>query len=185
MPLFILGLFIAVPIIEIAVFIEVGGRIGLWNTIAVVIVTAMIGTWMLRAQGLKTLESARRSMERQVFPAHELFDGVCLLIAGAMLLTPGFVTDAFGFLLFVPPVRAGLRAWIWSVLQRREGARVWVHGEEIHTGGQARPGGPGNQGPGGPARGGTIDGDFREIDPNAESPWKAETDDEEPPKLER
>ena len=64
MPLFILGLFIAVPIIEIAVFIEIGGRIGLWNTIAVVIVTAMIGTWMLRAQGLKTLENARRNMER-------------------------------------------------------------------------------------------------------------------------
>lgn len=177
MPLFILGLFIAVPIIEIAVFIEVGGRIGLWNTIAVVIVTAMIGTWMLRAQGLKTLESARRNMERQVFPATELFDGVCLLVAGAMLLTPGFVTDAFGFLLFMPPVRAGLRVWIWSVMQRREGARVWVHGEEIR--------GSGQQGP----RSGTIDGEFREIDPESSStspnsPWKSDKDDD-PPKIGR
>ena len=180
MPLFILGLFIAVPIIEIAVFIEIGGRIGLWNTIAVVIVTAMIGTWMLRAQGLKTLENARRNMERQVFPANELFDGVCLLIAGVMLLTPGFVTDAFGFLLFMPPVRAGLRVWIWSVLQRREGARVWVHGEH--------PPGTASRRPGGPASGGTIDGDFREIDPGApdpNSPWQSDKDDEEPPKLGR
>ena len=182
MPLFILGLFIAVPIIEIAVFIEVGGRIGLWNTIAVVIVTAMIGTWMLRAQGLRTLENARRSMERQVFPATELFDGVCLLIAGVMLLTPGFVTDAFGFLLFMPPVRTGLRVWIWSVLQRREGARVWAQGEEINPEARGRAGHP--------ADSGTIDGDFREIDPNApsdsaKSPWKSDSDDEEPPKLGR
>ena len=102
MPLLILGLFIVIPIVEIAVFIEVGGRIGLWNTVAVVIITAMIGTWLLRSQGLKTLESARRNMERQVFPVAELFDGICLLLAGGLLLSPGFVTDAFGFLLFVP-----------------------------------------------------------------------------------
>ena len=153
MPLLILGLFIVIPIVDIAVFIEIGGRIGLWNTVAVVIITAMIGTWLLRSQGLKTLESARRNMERQVFPVAELFDGICLLLAGVLLLTPGFVTDAFGFLLFVPPVRTGLRIWIWGVLQRREGTRVWVQGEEF-TGE-------------GPAPGSTIDGEFHVIDPDA------------------
>ena len=173
MPLLILGLFIAVPIIEIAVFIEVGGRIGLWNTVSIVIVTAMIGTWMLRSQGLKTLDSARRSMERQEFPIAELFDGICLLVAGVLLLTPGFVTDAFGFMLFMPPVRAGLRVWIWAILQRREGTRVWVDGQG--------PGG--NSGGGADYRGGgdgnTIDGEFEIIDP--EDP----EDKNKPPRLPR
>jgi len=180
MPLLILGLFIAVPIIEIAVFIEVGGRIGLWNTVSVVIVTAMIGTWMLRSQGLKTLDSARRSMERQEFPVAELFDGICLLIAGVLLLTPGFLTEAFGFLLFMPPVRAGLRVWIWTILQRRGGGRVWVDGHDLggdgHHGGQ---GGGQRGGPGGSLGGGTIDGDFHVIDPDAPE------DDSKPPRLPR
>jgi len=153
MPLLILGLFIAVPIIEIAVFIEIGGEIGLWNTIAVVILTAMVGTWLLRNQGIRTLDRARQSLEQQVFPVAELFDGMCLLVAGALLLTPGFVTDAVGFLLFVPPVRGLLRAWAWSVLQKRGDSRVWVMDEDGRSGTATGPGG-------------TIDGDFREIDPD-------------------
>jgi UPF0716 protein FxsA len=177
MPLLILGLFIAVPIIEIAVFIEVGGRIGLWNTVSIVIVTAMIGTWMLRAQGLRTLESARRSMERQEFPVTELFDGICLLVAGVLLLTPGFVTDAFGFLLFMPPVRAGLRVWIWAILQRREGARVWVDGQGLGGDGHHGRGMGGSTGGG--TGGGTIDGDFHVIDPDAPE------EDSKPPRLPR
>ncbi len=159
MPLLILGVFIVVPIIEIAVFIQIGGQIGLWNTIAVVIVTAMIGTWMLRAQGLKTLDQARRSLERQVFPVAELFDGMCLLIAGVLLLTPGFVTDAAGFLLLAPPLRRALRTWLWSILQRGEGTRIWtVEENEWPEAGS----------------GGTIDGEFREIHPD--SPWGPDRD---------
>ena len=100
------------PLIEIAVFIEVGGWIGLWPTIAIVILTAMIGTALLRAQGIATLNRARQQMDRGALPARELFDGLCLLFAGALLLTPGFVTDAVGFLLFVPPVRDSIRGFL-------------------------------------------------------------------------
>ncbi len=105
MAVYIALAFILVPIIEIAIFIEVGGEIGLWNTLAVVVLTAIVGTWMLRAQGMRTLRSAQDSLARQVFPVSEVFDGLCLLVGGALLLTPGFLTDALGFLLFQPVVQ--------------------------------------------------------------------------------
>ena len=107
--LILLCLFIGVPLVEIAVFIQVGERIGLWPTLAVVILTAVAGTFMLRLQGMMTLMRARAAMERGEMPLAEVFDGACLLVAGALLLTPGFVTDALGGLLFLPPVRLGLR----------------------------------------------------------------------------
>ncbi len=102
---------IGVPVIEIAVFIEIGGRIGLWWTVGLVVLTAVIGTALLRHQGLSTLARARASLDQGKLPVRELLDGVCLLIAGALLLTPGFVTDAVGALLLVPPLRWPLQVW--------------------------------------------------------------------------
>ena len=101
----ILLAFIAIPLIEIAVFIEVGGYIGLWWTLAIVVGTALGGTYMLRRQGLNTLQRAQQQMAEGRMPLREVFDGLCLLIAGALLLTPGFVTDLAGALLLMPPVR--------------------------------------------------------------------------------
>ena len=108
----VLILFIGIPIAEIAVFIEVGGLIGLWPTVATVILTAIIGTTLLRAQGLATLFKAQENMQRGIFPVQEAFDGICLVAAGALLLTPGFLTDSLGFLLFIPPLRHALRAYL-------------------------------------------------------------------------
>jgi len=103
--LLFLGL-ILTPIAEIAVFIEVGGRIGLWPTVGVIILTALIGTALLRWQGMATLFNVQKSLEQNRLPVKEVFDGLCLLLAGALLLTPGFVTDAVGLLLFVPAFRS-------------------------------------------------------------------------------
>jgi UPF0716 protein FxsA len=157
MAIFILIAFIAIPLVEIAVFIEVGGRIGVWNTVLTVVVTAMIGTWLLRRQGLQALRRVQESLNRNILPVSEVFDGLCLLVAGALLLTPGFVTDALGFLLFIPPLRRLLRRWIWQLLARSGHTRVWINGEDISR----------NDPSAGP-RGGpeTIDGDFREVDPD-------------------
>ncbi len=121
MTLWILLAFIGVPLIEIALFIEVGGLIGLWPTIAIVIVTAMAGTALIRHQGLSTLQRAQQEMEAQRLPVRELFDGVCLLFAGALLLTPGFLTDAVGFTLLVPPLRRLLGRYVWRALQNAKG----------------------------------------------------------------
>jgi UPF0716 protein FxsA len=144
----LLAAFIGVPLLEIAVFIEVGGVLGLWPTLALVVLTAMLGTWQLRAQGLATLMRARQQFERGALPARELFDGACLLVAGALLLTPGFVTDAAGFLLFFPPVRDILLGLLARRMERHVQTRVFVDGEEVSTGG---PNGP------------IIDGDYRDV----------------------
>ena len=160
MAIILLIAFIAVPIVEIAVFIEVGGRFGAFNTILMVVVTAMIGTWLLRSQGLQTLQRVQESLNRNVFPVSEVFDGLCLLVAGALLLTPGFVTDAIGFLLFMPPFRRLLRHWIWLYLTRSGDARVWVNGEDAT--GYGAPSDRRNPP-------GTINGDFHEIDPANDS----------------
>ena len=152
MPLLLLLAFIGVPLLEIAVFIQVGGLIGLWPTLGIVVLTAVIGTWQLRAQGLATLARGRAQLDAGQLPKRELFDGICLLFAGALLLTPGFVTDSFGFLLFVPAFRNWLREVLGRHVMAGAETRVWVQGEEVHPG---RP-------PGGDD---VIDGEFTDVTP--------------------
>ena len=123
----LLATMIAVPIVEIAVFIEAGERLGLWPTLAAVVVTAVVGSALLRLQGLSTLRRAQASVEAGELPVEAVFDGVCLLFAGALLLTPGFVTDTVGLALFAPPVRAGLRRWATRFLVSSGRAHVWTN----------------------------------------------------------
>lgn len=99
---------IFMPLAEIAVFIKVGGWLGLGPTLALIILTAVAGTWLLRHQRLAVLSRAQRQMEQGVLPVAEVFEGCCLVLAGALLLIPGFLTDAVGALLLLPPVRATL-----------------------------------------------------------------------------
>ena len=105
----LIALFIGIPIIEIALFIQVGSLIGLLPTLGVVILTALIGTALLRQQGLAVLSQARSDMDSGRVPVDGVVDGAFLLIAGAFLLTPGFFTDAVGFALLMPMARAALR----------------------------------------------------------------------------
>ena len=107
--------FLLIPIAEIYVLIQVGSAIGTFQTIALIIFTALLGSVLIRAQGLATLARVRGSLGRGEVPAVEMMEGVCLLIAGALLLTPGFVTDTFGFLLLIPVLR---RAVILGLLER-------------------------------------------------------------------
>ena len=146
--------FVGVPIVEISVFIAVGDHIGLWPTLAAILITAAIGASLLRAQGLAALFRAQEHLNQRQFPMAEIFDGLCLLVAGAFLLTPGFVTDAVGFLLFVPP----LRRWIGRGVGAMLVSRGSVHVSDGKPGGD-REGAPGGSGP-------IIDGDFDELDPH-------------------
>ena len=111
---------IGVPIIEICVFIQAGEQIGLWSTIGLVIITALVGSALLRYQGLSALFSVRKSINAGIVPMNELFDGLCLLLAGAFLITPGFVTDGFGLLLFLPIFRNTIRSLVKKRLNNRE-----------------------------------------------------------------
>ena len=104
----ILVLFLAVPIVEIYLLIQVGQVIGAGWTILLVVLTAVIGVWLLRIQGLSTLLRAQQRLQENQLPAREILEGMALVIAGAFLLTPGFFTDAIGFLLLFPPTRIAL-----------------------------------------------------------------------------
>lgn len=104
----LLLLFLIVPLVEIYLLIQAGGAIGALNTMALVVLTAVAGAWLLRWQGLATLRRVQQSLERGELPETALVEGVLLLLAGALLLTPGFVTDAVGFVLLVPNARVAL-----------------------------------------------------------------------------
>lgn len=145
----IFSLLVAVPIIEITVFIQLGGLIGLWPTIAVICITAAIGAALLRSQGLAVLYRAQDAMQRGEMLLAHVLDGLCLLLASALLLTPGFVTDGIGFLLFVPPLRALLWRSICVLINRH-----------IHV-----PGRGGAKPDDGPCDGGgaIINGDFEDV----------------------
>ena len=98
-------LFIFIPIIEIAIFITVGSNIGILNTIAIILLTAVIGIYFVRRQGLTLLFNAQRNMTQGIMPTEEIKGGIFLLISGLLLITPGFFTDCIGFLMFLKPVQ--------------------------------------------------------------------------------
>jgi UPF0716 protein FxsA len=156
MPLLLL-LFIAIPIAEIALFIQIGDVIGLWPTLATIVVTALVGATLVRQQGLAALDRAQAALAEDRFPVEEVVTGLCLLISGALLLTPGFLTDAIGFMLLIPPLRTAIGGAL--IRQAAKSKRFTVH-----TAGGTRSGaGPGRGPDGRPI----IDGEFEEVDPDA------------------
>jgi len=102
-------LFLALPAVELVLLIEVGRRIGSLETVGLIILTGVIGASLTRSQGLGLLRRVRDDLEAGELPAGALLDGALILLAGALLITPGFITDATGFLLLTPAVRAWLR----------------------------------------------------------------------------
>jgi len=108
----LLAIFLAVPIIEIALFIQVGGLIGLWPTLAIVVLTAVLGTTLMRAQGAVAMAQIRNSFTEMSDPTEPLANGAMILLSGALLLTPGFFTDFVGFMLLIPKVRSIAFRWL-------------------------------------------------------------------------
>tara|TARA_B110000438_G_scaffold211908_1_gene203981 strand:- start:23 stop:448 length:426 start_codon:yes stop_codon:yes gene_type:complete len=102
---YLLPTFIVLPILEMYVLIKVGGNLGALNTVLLVLLTALIGVTLLRVQGFRTLINAKNKLGMAQLPAEEMITGIFLAIGGALLLTPGFITDIFGFLCLVPLTR--------------------------------------------------------------------------------
>lgn len=113
----LLIIFIAVPLIEIGLFIQVGDKIGLWPTLLIVLITAITGTWLVRSQGAQTLVNLQGSFQNMKDPTEPLAHGALILFAGALLFTPGFFTDSVGFLLLFPPFRMFVMQSIRSKLK--------------------------------------------------------------------
>jgi len=112
---FLFLIFLTVPLLEIAAFVVIGSRIGVLATLGMVFLTAVIGSVLLRVQGFGLLHRIQAETDSGRVPGRELVHGAMILLAGFLLLLPGFVTDAIGFLLFVP----AFRDWMWRVLARR------------------------------------------------------------------
>ena len=107
-----LALFILIPLIEIYLFIKVGASIGAFNTILLILTTAVIGVALIRHQGMSTFQKVQSQMQHGELPAIGMIEGVMLFFAGALLLTPGFFTDTIGFILLIPPLRKALALWL-------------------------------------------------------------------------
>ena len=108
----LLAAFVLVPLIEITLLIKIGTAIGVGTTILVVIFTAVLGAYLVRQQGFATLHAVQQEMQEGRVPALQLAEGIALLFAGAVLLTPGFMTDAIGFALLTPPIRRAVIKWV-------------------------------------------------------------------------
>ncbi len=150
-------LFAIIPIVEIAVLVKLGTVIGGWYTILLVITTAIIGAYLVRIEGLSIMTRIQKSLKEGVFPAEELIDGALVLVAGAVLITPGLFTDFLGFCLVAPPIRKLFKGPIKAFLKKRAVMGAATMGGPFGSGGMGMggpfgPGGTGGQG--GPFAGG-------------------------------
>ncbi|MBG0777119.1 MAG: FxsA family protein [Desulfovibrionaceae bacterium] len=158
----LLLLFTLIPVAELYLFIKVGSRIGALATIAIVILTGVVGAALARAQGLGAMRRIQEATARGEMPADEMIDAVFILVAGLLLLTPGFLTDALGVLLLVPATRALVRRWLAGWLRRAAAERrVIVTGFGMGPGGGMGGGSGGGMYFGGRSFGGQGGNGFR------------------------
>jgi UPF0716 protein FxsA len=119
-------LFVVAPVVELYVIIQVGQAIGALETIALLIVTSVVGAWLLKRQGLSTLAKISDAVNAGRTPAKELVDGLLLLVAGALMMAPGFIGDALAYLLLLPPTRAPIRALLIKRFSAGQGAAFFA-----------------------------------------------------------
>ena len=156
----LLLLFIGIPLLEITLFVQIGGAIGLGWTLATVVITAFLGSWMVKSQGALAMLNLRSSFSNLQDPTEPLAHGAMILFSGALLITPGFFTDFIGFLLLVPAVRSTA----YRYLRNRVNIQSFQMGQENPTRGPHHP------------RDRVIDGEFEEVTPqnpsqNGPSGW--------------
>jgi UPF0716 protein FxsA len=108
----LLFLFILVPLLELYILIKIGGYLGAFQTVALVVFTALLGIAIVRLQGLRTLQKIRQSLSQGIVPAEELVDGVLIFIGGILLIIPGVLTDLFALVLLIPYTRTIFKRWL-------------------------------------------------------------------------
>lgn len=123
--------FLVLPFAELYVILQVGREFGALNTIALLVLVSVAGAWLVKREGLSVLRRAQAKAAAGAVPGTELIDGVLILFAGALLLTPGFLTDIVGILLLLPPVRAALRGTATRALGKRSGVTLYRGGRRF------------------------------------------------------
>jgi UPF0716 protein FxsA len=166
MPLLFLALFLLLPIAELYVIIQVGQAIGLVPTLALLILDGFVGAALARSQGRAAWERFNRALAEGRVPARETADGAMIILGGALLLTPGFITDVVGFGLLLPPTRALLRAGVTRLARRRVSLRWTVASPPRRPPSGFGP--PGSRPDGPSPRGYDYEGTAREISDNPE-----------------
>jgi UPF0716 protein FxsA len=142
---------LALPVLDIASLIAVGSRIGLWPTVAAILLAGILGSILVRSQGFATVRQARAALNAGRFPAREAFDGLCVVVGGGLLIFPGFLSDILGLLLLTPPLRTLLLGLIAAVARRSGRFEVYVAG----SGPAPAPGG---------ASGPIIEGEYSPVE---------------------
>ncbi len=117
-------LFVSVPAFEIYLLLNIGALLGVLPTVGLVLLTAILGAWLTRRTGLHTLVRIQASLNAGIMPTDELFDTLFILIAGFLLITPGFFTDGVGFILLFPPTRQYVKCFIFSRLQKQKNLKI-------------------------------------------------------------
>lgn len=104
--------FLLIPFAEIYLLLQVGGIIGAFPTISLVVFTAVLGAWLMRQQGFATFQRFQASLAQGIMPAYEMIEGPIILVGGALLLTPGFITDMLGFACLIPQLRKKIAQYV-------------------------------------------------------------------------
>jgi UPF0716 protein FxsA len=112
-------IFVTVPLVELALLIKIGTYIGTFSTILIVILTAALGAFMAKLEGIGVMYRIQENLSQGVFPADELISGLMILVAGVLLLTPGFITDVLGFLMVFPSSREPIKGLLKRYIERR------------------------------------------------------------------
>jgi UPF0716 protein FxsA len=119
----LLFLFILVPLLELYILIKIGGYLGAFQTVALVVFTALLGIVIVRLQGLRTLQKIRQSLSQGIVPAEEMVDGVLIFVGGILLIIPGVLTDLFALVLLIPYTRTIFKRWLRRRFDRMIAAR--------------------------------------------------------------
>ena len=167
-PLLVL-LFIALPIAELYVIIQIGSAIGVVPTLALLIADSLLGAALARSQSRAAWERFNAALAAGRVPGREVFDGAMIILGGALLLTPGFITDIFGLILLIPPTRALIRGLLGRTVKRRGGVAWRVSGFGGGAGPGPAPSGRPGWPPSEPERSYDYEGTAREV-PDAELP---------------
>ncbi|HVF03415.1 MAG TPA: FxsA family protein [Frankiaceae bacterium] len=131
MPALLLVLFVVMPLVELYVLLKVGGLVGVLPTIGLLLVASFLGAWLVRREGARTWEAFRRAMDEGRVPARETADGALVIFGGALLLTPGFVSDVLGLLCVLPPTRALVRGLVMGVVTAHIAPLRWFEAGRV------------------------------------------------------
>ncbi len=151
-------LFIVIPFTELMILLEVGAALGVWPTLGIIILTAMIGYHLFRYQGLKTWRQVESQLAQGEMPTQSVLEGVVILLAGALMITPGLITDTIGLICLLP----FSRKWVLAIVKKRFKSKVSVHSAHYnyHREEHYSSSSSGNEGR-------TVDGEFTDLDQDA------------------